>query len=94
MLENDRHLVGKAALDRCRRDDAGRLGLERDVEMMVADEPGPRGVGKNLAYHGAQRVLHQEVVADEIGRHEKCARAMAPQLTDRSEHCNVRRGLR
>ena len=71
MLEDDRHLVGEAALDRGRRDDARRLGLERDIEMVLADEPVARRVGKDLAHHGAQSVLHQKVVADEIGRHEE-----------------------
>ena len=69
VLEDDRHLVGEALPDRGRRDHARRLGLERDIEMVVADEPVARRVGKDLAHHGAQRVLHQKVVADEIGRH-------------------------
>ena len=71
VLEDDRHLVGKAALDRGRNDDSWRLGLERDLEVMVANEPRARGVGEHLAHDGAQRVLHQEVVADEVGRHEE-----------------------
>ena len=71
MLQDDRHLVGKAALDRGRNDDPRRVGLERDVEVMVADEAGARSVGEHLAHHGAQRVLHQEVVANEVGRHEE-----------------------
>jgi hypothetical protein len=71
VLQDDRHLVGKAAPDRGRRDDAGRLGLERDVEVMVADQPRARGVGEHSAHHGAQRVLHQKVVADEVGRHQE-----------------------
>ena len=38
VLQNDRHLVGEAALDRGRHDHARRLGLEGDVEMVLADQ--------------------------------------------------------
>ena len=48
----------------------GRLGLEGDVEMMIAGKAGARRVGQHLAHDGAQRVLDEKVVADEVGRHE------------------------
>ena len=70
MLKDDRHLVGKPALDRGRNDDSWRLGLERDVEVMVSNQARARGVGEHLAHYGAQRVLHQKIVANEVGRHK------------------------
>jgi len=33
----------------------GGLGLERDVEMMLARQAAARRVAKHLAHHGAQR---------------------------------------
>ena len=57
--------------------------------MMLADEPVARRVGKDLAHHGAKRVLHQKVVADEIGRHEEWVRAVMQDLADHPGHCNL-----
>ena len=82
---------GKRCLTAGGATDARSLGLESDVEMVLAGEPVARRVGKDLAHHGAQRVLHQKVVADEIGRHEEWVRAVMQELADRPGHCNLRR---
>jgi hypothetical protein len=39
MLQDDRHFVGIALQHGWRDDHARRLGLERDVEMMLAGKP-------------------------------------------------------
>ncbi len=78
MLEDDGHLVGvKLAHARGEADAAG-VGAEGDVEMMVADEPVARHVAEHLADDPAQRVLHENVVPDEIHRQSSLRRPADP----------------
>ncbi len=69
VLQDDRHLVGIALQHRRRDDHARRLGLERDVEMMLARQAVARRVAKHLAHHRAQRFLNQQIVTDVVGGH-------------------------
>ena len=48
---------------------AGRAGVERDIEMMLARQPGFRRIGEHAAHHRAQRLLGQQIVADVVDRH-------------------------
>ena len=49
----------------------GMLGLEGDVEMVLARKPLARGVRQHPSHHRAQRILRQKVVADVIGGHRR-----------------------
>jgi hypothetical protein len=69
MLQNNRHFVGIFLPHRERHDDARRLGLKSDVEVMLAGQAVSSGVGQHTTYDKTQGVLHQKVIADQIGRH-------------------------
>ena len=66
MLQDDRHLLGIFRAHALGYLHPGRAGIEGDEEMMIAGQAVLGGVGQNLFDDAAQRVLGQEIVADEI----------------------------
>ncbi len=69
MLEDDGHFVREFLAQLGREPHARRIGAEGDDEMVVAGQAVARRLGQHLAENGAQGVLHQEIVTDEISRH-------------------------
>ena len=55
--------------------------------MVFARQARLGGVGKHLSNNGPQRVLHQEVVANQIGGHGGTVEAWLRTVTERQTHC-------
>ena len=66
VLEDDRHLLRIFLAQALRNADAGVVGAERDVEMMLPREPVAAASVSTLRTTPLQRVLDQEIVADEV----------------------------
>jgi len=69
VLEHDRHLVRMLLAQALRQAHARRGGPEGDVEMMLAREPVAARLGQDLADDALERVLHHQVVAENILGH-------------------------
>jgi imidazoleglycerol-phosphate dehydratase len=65
VLEHNRHFVGEAFVQMLRNRNARRLGLERDIEMMVPGKPARRDIAQHTADHGAQCLLHHVVIGNQ-----------------------------
>jgi histidine triad (HIT) family protein len=70
VLDDDRHLVGKALGEMLGDVDARRAGLEGDVEMMLAGKPpGLLDLAQHPPDHRAQRLLDDLVIGNQaVGR--------------------------
>ena len=69
MLQDDRHVLRVFLAQTVRHSYPGEVGAERDVEVMVAGKAVLRRVAEDLAHDPFERVLHQEVVADQVFGH-------------------------
>jgi hypothetical protein len=67
MLQDDCHLVRVLAAQPLRELHAFGLGIERDVEVVVAHQTLLCGFRQNVANDAAQGLLGQKVVANVIG---------------------------
>jgi hypothetical protein len=68
VLQNDGHLLGILHAQPFRHAHALGLGVERDVEMVVARQAFLLdGLAEHAAHHAAQRLLGQEIVAEMVG---------------------------
>ncbi len=65
MLENDGHFVRKPLVQMRGDHHTGCLGLECDVEMMVAGQAVQRDIAKHAAYDCAQGLLHDIVIGNQ-----------------------------
>jgi hypothetical protein len=71
VLQHDRHLLGILLAHPVGDLHAGRVGDEGDEEMVVAGQAGLGDFRQNLADHAAQRILHQNVIADHVFSHAR-----------------------
>ena len=67
VLQDDGHLLGILRAQPVRHAHAVGVGVEGDVEMMVAGQALLGRFGEHAAHHAAQRLLGQEIVADLVG---------------------------
>ena len=68
VLQDDGHLLGILHAQPVRHAHALGVGVERNVEMMIARQVLLLGdVGEHVAHHAAQRLLGQEIVAEMVG---------------------------
>ena len=65
MLNDDSHFIGKPLVKMLWDNDAGRLRLKCDVEMMVAGKPACRDIAEHAANHSAQCFLHHIVIRNQ-----------------------------
>ena len=65
VLHDDSHFIGKALVKMLWDNDAGCLGLECDVEMMVAGKPACRDIAEHAANHRAQCFLHHIIIGNQ-----------------------------
>ena len=66
MLQHDGHFFGILLAQAIGNPHALRARVEGDEEMMVAGQAACGDVGEHLAHDAAQRVLGEQVVADEV----------------------------
>ena len=69
ILEHDGHVVGILVEQALADADAGRLGHERDEEMVLAGEAGLGDFGHDLSHDAARRFLQKDVVSNVILSH-------------------------
>jgi hypothetical protein len=69
MLQHDGHLFRILLAQAIGETHAAVAGPERDVEMVIARQTEAADVGQHATNDAAQRLLHHQVVADEISRH-------------------------
>ena len=67
VLQDDGHFFRVLRAQAFGNAHAVAVGVERDVEMMIARQALLGGVGEHVAHHAAQRLLGQEIVADLVG---------------------------
>lgn len=65
MLKHDRHLVRKPLVQVLRYRNSRGLGLECNIEMMIAWKPARRNIAKYAADHSAQCLLHHVVIGNQ-----------------------------
>ena len=69
MLQDDGDVLRMLRAQAVRHLHAVGLGIERDVEMMLAGQAVFRGVSQDVAHHAAQGLLGENIVADMVRGH-------------------------
>jgi hypothetical protein len=69
MLQDDGHFFGILLLEPARNGNAGPMGIESNVQMMLAWQSRPANLLQNGAHNTAQRILRHYVVSDLILSH-------------------------
>ena len=71
VLEHDRHFLRVLVAQALGQAHAGMLGREGNIEVMVAWKSVLGGLGQELAHDSLERVLHHEIVAEEVLGHRR-----------------------
>ncbi len=66
MLEHDGHLLRVLVTQAVGEANAGKVGPERDIEMVFARKPVLGGLDQHLAHDTLQGVLHEQVISNQV----------------------------
>ena len=69
VLKHDGHFIGILLNQKIGNVDAGKFGLEGEIEMMRTDKPLFRDAAQRLAHDGTQRVVRQSLIPDVVLAH-------------------------